>query len=336
MADPSEEEAIEANFLARLNALKAPPLSTPKPSTDVDTDLAARFLALNPSSSIASTLPLNTSEASTSSTTYRNPFTVPNEEDGQTVEELLANIGPEGQWSVGKGGEDELGRLLSEAREALPPSQTPRCPENRRQGRGVRDKGHEQGQGKRKEEGSDAGDDADDTEVTEEDDREEREAAEYLEQIMADIEIARRYGTEEQVAEDNKQEYQHPKSMPSPTKDSPLARDTVRDSFSLPTVPATAPSEPVILSKQSSFIELPSAPTTVPTKPSSTPSYRPPSYTDAEIDSWCCICNDNATIRCHGCDDDLYCALCWREGHIGSDAGLDERSHRWEKYTKAK
>jgi hypothetical protein len=57
-------------------------------------------------------------------------------------------------------------------------------------------------------------------------------------------------------------------------------------------------------------------------------------YTDEEVNSWCIICQDDATVKCLGCDGDLYCAGCWKEGHMGPDVGFEERRHKWTKYRK--
>lgn len=59
-------------------------------------------------------------------------------------------------------------------------------------------------------------------------------------------------------------------------------------------------------------------------------------YTDEDQKTWCVVCLEDATIRCVGCDDDVYCGRCWREMHVGPRAGWDERGHRWVRFERAK
>lgn len=55
-------------------------------------------------------------------------------------------------------------------------------------------------------------------------------------------------------------------------------------------------------------------------------------YTDDDQKTWCIVCLEDATVRCVGCEGDVYCARCWREMHVGPAAGWDERGHRWERF----
>lgn len=79
---------------------------------------------------------------------------------------------------------------------------------------------------------------------------------------------------------------------------------------------------------------LPSAPTFKPVDKSAKEVLK--KFSDEEIDSWCIICQDDATVQCDGCDGDLYCANCWKEGHMGPDVGREERGHRWSRFKKPK
>ncbi|ROT39979.1 hypothetical protein SODALDRAFT_142868 [Sodiomyces alkalinus F11] len=73
---------------------------------------------------------------------------------------------------------------------------------------------------------------------------------------------------------------------------------------------------------------LPSVPTAKPTDKTVERLTTKTGYTDDDADTWCTVCLEDATLRCLGCDDDVYCTRCWREMHVGPFAAFDDRTHK--------
>ncbi|KAK4181063.1 hypothetical protein QBC36DRAFT_138020 [Triangularia setosa] len=134
------------------------------------------------------------------------------------------------------------------------------------------------------------------------------------------------------------------------------SNDSDSSPFELPTVPSALvdPAPDTFIDEISSRLAalrgvgpvdsfgLPAAPTFAPEERRSTPAKKPPlggreeKYSDEDVKTWCVVCLDDGTVKCIGCDNDLYCDRCWREMHVGPRAGYDERGHQWVKYTSRK
>jgi hypothetical protein len=310
---PDSDDAL----LARLNALRKSPVTLSKTSTidppstpqhSTANDLAARFRGLTPNNTLSS--------PSLDDTEH-------NEEDDRTIEELLSDLGPEEQWSVQRDEGERIRDLMAEAKSALPAEET------------------ENTEGKEldievgvirpaNDDDEDEEDDEDEDKEEKQDKKDDEEADDYVQRVLAELEFDKKYGGvegEEDQGEDDK-------------------RDEGDDNgLSLPSAPTELPSSPApdqdaniddALSARFASLSLPGV-------PSFNPANKPvniqksvksnlPKYTDEDMESWCCICNEDATIKCMGCDGDLYCQECWRDGH-GNGPG-QERGHRALAYAK--
>lgn len=129
-------------------------------------------------------------------------------------------------------------------------------------------------------------------------------------------------------------------SVPSNLEDLPTVPSARAGSADLDDITARmaalrAAPDPVAGDEEESFV--------LPSVPCSAPSGKPinrlatkTKYTDDDMDGWCTVCLEDATLQCRGCDDDVYCTRCWREMHIGPAAGFDERSHKAVHFNKDK
>jgi len=308
-AMPDQDDAL----LARLNALRKSPVTLSKtdpldppstPQRTTDSDLTARFRSLTPNNTLTSP------SLDTEDTEY-------NEEDDRTIEELLGDLGPEEQWSVQRDEGERIRDLMAEAKSALPAEET----ENT-EGKeldievGVIEPEHE-----------DEDEEEEDTERNQ-DKKDDEEADDYVQRVLAELEFDKKYGgveDEEDESDEKKEEDGAGLSLPSaptelPSSPAPNQDDNVDDalsarfaSLSLPGVPSFNPANKPVNIQKSLKSNL-------------------PKYTDEDMENWCCICNEDATIKCIGCDGDLYCQECWSEGH-GNGPG-QERGHRALAYAK--
>jgi len=168
--------------------------------------------------------------------------------------------------------------------------------------------------------------------------KEDEEADEVIARVMAELELSRKYEPPSPSPEEDKTDPSQERensadgntefdltlpSVPNDLADDDFERaQAIEDAFTARLAALSAPSP-----SQNDPLNLPSV-------PSFTPRKKPPLSSnlqerlDQEIDTWCIICQDDATLRCMGCDDDLYCQNCWMEGHKGESAGFEERRHK--------
>ncbi|KPM39431.1 hypothetical protein AK830_g7138 [Neonectria ditissima] len=118
--------------------------------------------------------------------------------------------------------------------------------------------------------------------------------------------------------------------LPSTLEDLPAARSARAASTDLDDLTARMAA---LRAPASDGLDLPDVPTDAPSKPVKRLTSRT-NYTDDDVDSWCTVCLEDATLRCLGCEDDVYCARCWREMHVGPRAGYEELSHKAVQFTR--
>ncbi|CZR55281.1 uncharacterized protein PAC_05168 [Phialocephala subalpina] len=330
LRDTAKQATPESDLSARLRSLRngsaSPSPASKSTPTKVDPPAAPAF----------PTAPLDEPE----SDPLRNPF----DTDDKTLDELLADLGPEDQWTLNPDDPADIQKLLDEAKTALPrdevkspaddqiaepPPAISRKPDKYYLTRDLDMSAFALDDGE--------GDAKDPKHARLED--ESREAQDIVARLLDEVNL-------ERAAED-KERAENP---PIPDQE-----NEVESGLSLPSAPTKLPDLPAdsdITSKKSldfesdiaarmaalkglgstNSLDLPSAPTF---KPSDKPVKGVmKKFTDEEVDTWCIICQDDATVRCIGCGGDLYCANCWKEGHMGPDVGYEEKMHKWTKYKK--
>jgi len=332
LQEPSKQVAPEDALSARLRSLRNGSLS-PSPSSSPA-----------PKSSHANAGP---AEPTAALSEDPDPLHQHTDINDQTLDELLADLGPEDQWTLNPDDPKDIQKLLNEAKNALPRDEI--LP--------VKEAADKPGNDTRKVDKQYLTRDLDLSAFAlddgEESGNKSRESANLEEGSREAQDIVARL-----LDEVNLERQSEPKEEPDTpaAEEEPNNRGNSEGALSLPSAPSVLPElapdtepsrksldfESDIAARMAALkglgstneLGLPSAPTF---KPADKPTKEVvKKFTDEEIDSWCIICQDDATVQCDGCDGDLYCANCWKEGHMGPEVGREERSHRWSKYRKPK
>ena len=296
-----EPSSHDDGLLARLNNLKqssisfdaSKSLSGPAGASELDDtpeDLIARFERLHGRKSA------DHKQASLADSIDDDNSPPPS----PTIEELLAQLDPEGQGRISSTDLEEGKALIAEAKCTLPNGDSSITKHKRMSSATSLSRSpRESAQAIEPERDEEVG----------------AEAEASLQQILDEVNLERQQKHVSTVVSSQSDRVPVPQAPPPPDSFASLVFPSIPD---IP-LPSSA---------------LPSAPTTAPSTRKST--IQSPGFADKDIDSWCIMCCANATVRCFGCDGDLYCWGCWREGHVGEDVGLEEKSHVWERAVKRK
>lgn len=341
-----------------------PPASPPKPTDD----LAARFARLGSASPSSSPQPSRTVSTTNTGAPLIAPGAPSylegiaqgvgggniefSEEDEKSLEELLGElngaVGPRKEWDLNGKEQADVGKLLRDMKSILPEVINDRKETAKSKGiEGSHDPKEEltdwesievnvAGGSVGRQHSNAEGDK--EVEETGKKMIEEDEADDVIARVMAELEISKKYDPPSPSSEDDHSSSEDPTSK--------AKHATTDDNFTLPSAPTSLPEDDFdrtqaiedAFTARLAALAAPSPSQTdslgLPSAPSFAPQKKPPVSSnlqqrlDDEIDTWCIICQDDATLRCLGCDNDLYCQNCWMEGHKGEGAGYEERSHK--------
>jgi hypothetical protein len=342
MADDSDHD----DLLTRLNALKAPTKAPravepaiPHPSirpANADDDIVSRFRRLASGSGPSPERPQGPAPSAQSRiddvVADLPSERVHNDEDDQSLDDLLKELGADQSSWMNVPEEDRISDLLKEAKAALP-QETPenQGPEHSQERPEVDLRQDQLGEESAEQARS-------------QDEQDEKDADDYIAQVMADIELQKKQGTfKEDDSSSEAGQVEEQKATGQDKVQTPAR--PVREASPLDDLPSAPLTAPVIASIEDGELEARFASLSLPSTPSNRPTSKKPAagakaksnlptYTDEDIESWCVICNEDATVRCLGCEGDLYCQECWNEGHRSPDAGYEERTHKAVVYTR--